>query len=59
MSAIDTPMLQKGWTLSMKRVHQAPMPTKVCISMGVAEAGTNIDTLEKAMKELNAEVNCD
>jgi large subunit ribosomal protein L5 len=39
-------------TFGYTNVHQAPMPTKVCISMGVSEAGTNMDTLEKAMKEV-------
>lgn len=35
-----------------RNIHQAPAPTKVCISMGVSEGGSNFDTLEKAMKEV-------
>ncbi|HEY3398323.1 MAG TPA: 50S ribosomal protein L5 [Armatimonadota bacterium] len=36
-----------------KNLHQAPKPVKVCISMGVSEGGTNIDTLEKAINEVS------
>jgi large subunit ribosomal protein L5 len=37
----------------MKNVNEVPRPVKVCITMGVHEAGTNMDTLEKAITEVS------
>lgn len=35
-----------------KNVNQVPKPVKVSITMGVHEAGSNVDTLDKAVKEV-------
>ena len=35
-----------------KNANEAPMPVKVCVTMGVHEAGTNVDTLDKAIQEV-------
>ena len=39
-------MGQFGYT----NVNEVPLPYKVSISMGVSEAGSNFDTLERAIK---------